>query len=386
MAQKAGQIVARGERRWLVRVFLGRDLRTRRRRYHNRTVRGTLRVAQRYLNSRLRERERQREYEGNKILCNEYLDRWLQMAVEPKLRAKSYRDYEALLRRYVRRAIGEHELRCIRPLDLQSVYQDMHNRGLSPRTIRYTHAVMRAALNQAVKWRLLPENPASGVVLPRPVRSEMRVMTVEEVQRFLRYALTTRYGVALAVAVTTGMRPSEYLGLRWTDIDWNAGTATVSRTLEKAAGGWSFAATKRERSRRVVKLQNWLVDLLRRTYLSQPAGSPSGSAGDGQIFRTNAGEPVNSDYLARQFKGILLRAGLPTMRLYDLRHTAATLALAAGVPAKVVSEQLGHATSAVTLDVYSHVLPHMQAGAARRVEVLLFPHGTRCADPVAAGT
>jgi integrase len=343
-------------------------------------------MAQRYLNSRLREHERERELEGTEILCTEYLDRWLQMAAKPTLRTKSYRDYEAMLRRYVRPTLGERVLRGITSLDLQSIYQDMHDRGLSPRTIRYTHAVVRAALNQAVKWRLLPESPATGVALPKSSRSEMRVMTAEEVRCFLQYALTTSYGVPFAVAVTTGMRPSEYLGLRWTDIDWNTGTATVSRTLQKGGGGWSFAATKRERSRRVVKLQTWVVDLLRRTQLTQSAGSPSGSAGAGQIFRTNAGEPINSDYLARQFKNILRRAGLPTMRLYDLRHTAATLALAAGVQPKVVSEQLGHASAAFTLDVYSHVLPHMQAGAARRVEALLFPQEQRCARPVDAGT
>lgn len=369
LARKQGQIIARGERRWLVRVYLGRDRQTRRRRYHNRTIRGPLGAAQRYLNARLREREQGRDLVSSELTLNEYLDRWLEMAARPKLRAKSYSDYESLLRLYIRPALGERMLRGVSPMEIQGVYQRMHERGLSSRAVRYTHAVLHAALEQAIKWRLLLQNAATGVELPKASRREMRVMTPEEARQFLRAAMKTKFGVLFALALTTGMRPSEYLALRCSDIDWQQGTATVSRTLEKRSG-WTFAETKRARSRRLVKLQSWVIRLLHRTYaFVSVAGTPNQTAA--QLFSTNSGEPVNSDYLARQFKGILHRAGIPSMRLYDLRHTAATLALAAGVPAKVVSEQLGHATSAFTLDVYSHVLPHMQSEAAKKVETLL---------------
>jgi integrase len=198
----------------------------------------------------------------------------------------------------------------------------------------------------------------------------MRVLTPEEARRFLEHALRTQYGTVFALALTTGMRPSEYLALRWSDIDWANETVTVARTLEKGSG-WKFAETKRARSRRQVKLQSWVVGLLR-LHQSQELrkGSP-GSIASAQIFTTVDGRPINSDYLARCFKEILRVIELPQMRLYDLRHTAATLALAAGVPPKVVSEQLGHANSAFTLDTYSHVLPHMQTEAAKRVEAVL---------------
>ena len=377
--------MARGDRRWLVRVYLGRDHQTRRRKYHNRTIRGGLRAAQRYLNSRLRERDQGREIEGAQITCNEYFDRWLQIAAQPKLRRKTYRDYEALLRRYIRPRLGERMLPGLTPLDIQGAYQGMRDRGLSARTIRYTHAVLHSALELALKWRLLLLNPAAGVQLPKQTRSEMRVMTPEEVRRFLRQALMTRHGVVFALAVTTGMRPSEYLALRWADINWGCGTVTVARTLEKGREGWQFAETKRARSRRVIKLQSWVVRLLRDLHDLQLVRSILSPAAAGQVFKTICGQPINSDYLARQFKRILRQAGLPAMRLYDLRHTAATLALSAGVPAKVVSEQLGHATSAFTLDVYSHVLPHMQEEAATRVESLLYPTRRRGSKSISAG-
>jgi integrase len=373
LARKLGQIVARSDRRWLVRVYLGRDHQSRRRKYHNRTIRGGLRAAQGYLNNRLRERDLGREIEGAQITCNEYFDRWLQMAAKPKLRSKSYRDYEALLGRYIRPKLGGRMLPALTPLDIQGLYHGMHERGLSGRTIRYAHAVLHSALEQAVKWRLLLQNPSAGVELPKQARSEMRVMTPEEVRRFLQQALATRYGVVFAVAVTTGMRPSEYLALRWADINWNCGTVTVARTLEKGSGGWRFADTKRARSRRVIKLQNWVTGLLSRSHDLQLVRNTLSTAAAGQMFKTNSGQPINSDYLARQFKQILHQAGLPRMRLYDLRHTAATLALIAGVPAEVLSEQLGHASAAFTLDVYAHVLPHMQEEAATRVETLLYP-------------
>ena len=370
MARKLGQIIERGQERWLVRVSLGRDQTTGKRRYLNRTIKGSLRSAQRYLNSRLEEREQAREFPGANLTLSQYLDRWLALAARPRLRAKSYHDYQALLARHIRPTLGERRMRTLTPLDLQAVYHKMQDAGLSSRTVHYTHAVVHGALEQAIRWRLIPSNPSTGVALPKFTRPEIRVLAPEEARQFLRIALQTRYGTLLALALTSGLRPSEYLALRWSDINWLDETVTVARTLEKGSG-WRFAETKRARSRRRVKLQSWVADLLHRQCVIDRGVVSPDSIPVAQIFKLPGGRPINSDYLARQFKRLLAEAGFPPMRLYDLRHTAATLALAAGVSAKVVSEQLGHATSAFTLDVYSHVLPHMQTEAACRVEKLL---------------
>jgi len=159
------------------------------------------------------------------------------------------------------------------------------------------------------------------------------------------------------------------LALTWCDFDLERGTVSVSKTLQRQKGGWTFEDTKRERSRRVIKLQNWIVALLREFGItSKTTGAASGDL----IFTSNRGCPINeSKLVGRYFKPLLQAAGLPNIRLYDLRHTAATLALVAGVSPKVISEQLGHASVAFTLEVYSHVLPHMQDEAAMRVEALL---------------
>ena len=245
MARKTGQIVGRGRRRWLVRVFLGRDRETRQRRYHSRTVHGPVRQAQSYLNKVLRERDLGRRVEGVTVTLDEFLDRWLDTAAKPKLRDKSYESYESLLRRYIRPVLGQRILSAITPLDVQDAYQKMIDRGLSSRSVRYTHSVLRSAIRQAIRWRLLAQDPTDGAQLPRLRRREMRVLAAEQSRSFLSAVLKTHYGPVFAVALTTGMRPSEYLALKWQDIDWDRGTVSVVRTLEKSAGGWRFAETKR---------------------------------------------------------------------------------------------------------------------------------------------
>jgi integrase len=371
MARKVGQIIARGDRRWLIRIYLGRDHQTKKRNYHNRTIHGSMREAQAYLTRKLRERDLGRDLEGARITLNEYLDRWLEIAVKPRVRQKTCQDYDGILRRYIRPGLGDRVLVSLRPMEIQRTYHGMVERGLSARTVRYTHAVLRSALRQALRWRLLLENPVDGVKIPRQLTGEMRSLTVEQAQAFLTAALATRHGPVLAVALTTGMRPSEYLALKWQDLDWTRQTVSVVRSLRRFDGRWCFSDTKRSRSRRPIKLQSWIVALLRDLQTKAIVQDLYPEAHD-LVFRTQLGQPISADYLAKQFRSILDAAGVPRMRLYDLRHSAATIALAAGVSPKVVSEQLGHASTAFTLDTYAHVLPHMQDEAAARVEAMLF--------------
>ena len=375
MSRKVGQIIARGERSWLVRVYLGRDREKRKRTYHNRTIYGSLRQAQAYLTRRLNERDLSRGVEGLQVTVDEFLDHWLKTAVRLKVRSKTYSDYAAILRRYIRPAIGTRILASLSPLEIQAAYQVMIDRKLSARTVRYAHAVLRAAIRQAIRWQLLLNDPTQGVELPREQCREMSVLTTEQARSFLRTASHSPQACLFAVALTTGMRPSEYLALCWRDIDWDRGTISVIRTLHRNEGQWTFADTKRVRSRRVVKLQTWVLRLLvklRHENEEVTTERKSDSEFADLIFTTARGEPIDEECLVKKyFKPILRNAGLPDIRLYDLRHTSATLALTVGVPPKVVSEQLGHASAAFTLDTYSHVLPHMQEEAAAKMEAAL---------------
>jgi len=366
MARKVGQIIARGDRRWLIRVYLGRDQETNKRKYHNQTIHGPMREAQAYLTRRLRERDLGRDLEGAKITLNEYLDRWLKTAVKPRVREKTCQDYDGMLRRYIRPSLGETVLAAMRPMDVQTTYQKMIERALSARAVRYTHAVLRSAIRQALQWRLLLENPVDGVKIPQQARGEMRSFTVEQAQPFVKAALATSHGPALAVVLTTGMRPSEYLGLKWQDIDWARQTVSVVRSLRRVDGRWCFCDTKRSRSRRPVKLQRSIVALLRDLQTKASAHDLCPETHD-LVFKTSAGQPINADYLAKHFQ-INTR----------LRRVAANQALRSAplgghnrAGSRCAAEsclwQLGHASTA-----YAHVLPHMQDEAVARVEAMLF--------------
>ncbi len=260
---------------------------------------------------------------------------------------------------------------AMRPMDIQTTYQEMIERGLSARTVRYTHAVLRSAMRQALRWRLLLENPVDGVKIPQQLRGEMRSLTVEQAQAFLKAALATPHGPVLAVALTTGMRPSEYLALKWQDIDWTRQTVSVVRSVRRLDGRWCFSIPS---VREAVVRSNCSVGLLpffvicrrkrvRTICVQRPMTWSSERRRDSQSM------PIISRSSSDQYSTSPV---LPRIRLYDLRHSAATIALAAGVSPKVVSEQLGHASTAFTLDTYAHVLPHMQDEAAARVEAMLF--------------
>jgi integrase len=295
------------------------------------------------------------------------VDCWLDLCAKPRLRAKSSRITRGCYAATCVLRLGAKALAAISALDIQTLYRDLQVRSLSARSIRYTHAVLRSALNQAIRWSFILANLADSVDLPRQERRQIGVLTVEQARTFVRAIAGHQYWHLFAIALTTGMRPSEYLGLTWNDLDLDRGTVSVSHTLEWRKGGWQFAETKRSRSRRVVKLQAWVVALLRER---APQGQETRE--DPLVFRAPRGGPIReSRFVHDHFKPLLRSAALPAIRLYDLRHTAATISLIAGVSPKIISEQLGHASVAFTLDVYSHVLPHMQDAAAEKVEALL---------------
>jgi len=213
----------------------------------------------------------------------------------------------------------------------------------------------------------------------------MKVLSPEETRRFLAAAAEDIHGALFALAITSGLRPSEYLALLRTDIDFEKGQLSVNRSIEFLSQSerdssqpelrWRFRDTKKPRSRRTVKLVADVVSALSKHLELQDERKKSGGkrwTEFGLVFTNETGGPLDWYNLTRRhFQPILERAGLAKIRPYDLRHTAATLLLAAGISPKVVSEQLGHASVALTLDTYSHVLPHMQEEAAERVGELI---------------
>jgi integrase len=226
---------------------------------------------------------------------------------------------------------------------------------------------------------MLARNPAELVELPRQARKEMQALSPKEATEFLKAAAEDRWGVLFAFALATGMRPEEYLGLQWKDVDLERGVVTIKRALvwRSTGGGWYFGEPKTARSRRSIPLPLSTLRALsehRRKQAAERLKAGTSYQQHDLVFATPEGGPLAPRNLKRRhFRPILERAKLPAdFRLYDLRHTCATLLLAAGEHPKVVSERLGHASITLTLDVYSHVLPTMQEAASQKLEKLLY--------------
>jgi integrase len=364
------------------------------RRYHNKTVRGRKKDAQAYLNKTLRQIDTGEFNEPSREPLNTYLDRWLETAARPRVRSRTFADYQGDLARYVRPEIGTIPLGQLTPLQIQAVYSKMmapkpDGLGLSARTVRKVHAPLRSALKQAVKWRLIPTNPAEAVDLPKQNdngdgadrEDAMRALSKEEANRFLEAARSDRWYPYWLLLLTSGLRPGEALGLKWSDLEEPNDTQTayrvrVRRTVVRIRGKeWTFGKPKTKLGARAVALPSITVEALKehrkRQAAEKLAAEPDTYTDHDLIFATSSGAPLaQTDLRRRHFLPILERAGLPKIRVYDLRHTAATLLLAAGEHPKVVSERLGHATITLTLDTYSHVLPDMQEPAAEKLEAM----------------
>jgi integrase len=375
----AGQIIKRGDRTWLVRIFLGRDANGKQK-FHHKTIHGTKRDADRYLTAARREMDLGVFIEPSAISLDEYLNRWLRDAARPRVSRRTADGYAGLLERYIRQPLGHKRLDKLQPLDIQTVYGKMQARGLSARIVRHAHSALHNALKQAVKWGLLSRNPSDLVELPKVPHKERRVLSPDEAQEFLKAAAIMPHGLIFEFALLTGMRPEEYLALQWADVDLQRGTAQVRRALVRHKKSWSFEEPKTARSRRTVFLPAPLLQKLashkrKQSEIRLKLGSVW-QAFD-LVFCSEEGTPVSIPNITyRYFRPILTKAKLPRIRLYDLRHSCATLLLIAEENPKVVSERLGHSTIVLTLDTYSHVLPTMQQQATARLEKLLYNEGS----------
>jgi integrase len=375
-ARRVGQIIPRGENKWLVRVPLGQDESTGKRATYNKTVRGTKKDADKFLTGVLRQIDLGEFVEPSTITVNGFLDKWLD-TMGSRVTAQTLRSYRYLAANHIRPVIGSRKMSSIHAWDIQQVYAEVEKKDLSACTVRHVYNVLTGAFSQAVKWRMLKSNPVKLAELPKETRKEMRPFWPEEAARFLKAAESNGFYALFALALTSGMRPSEYLGLKWEDVDIERGVVTVKRTMQsKIGGGWEFGDTKTPTSKRSIPLPQSTIKALgdhRRKQLEERMRRGHLYRNHDLVFANSDGDPITLDRVRRQFQAVLKAAGLPaTIRVYDLRHTCATLLLAAGENPKVISERLGHSSVKMTLDVYSHVLPTMQQGAAEKLEKACF--------------
>jgi integrase len=311
-------------------------------------------------------------FDADNLKLGEYLGRWLADSVRDTVRPTTFERYEQIVRLHIRPVLGKVKLKSLTSAHVRGLYREKLDAGLSPRTVQYVHSTLHKALKQAIADGLIPRNATEAVKPPQIRREEMRPLTAEQVKVLFEAAKSDRLEALYILAVTTGLRQGELLGLKWDDIDHVVRTLQVKRTLTTAKGGPVLSAPKTKGSRRTVRLSQTALEALR-SHLERQLGEID-QAGDlwrenGLIFASESGSPLSRQHVtAHRFKPLLKRAGLPEIRFHDLRHTCATLLLSKNVNPKVVSEMLGHASIAITLDTYSHVLPTMQESATKAME------------------
>ena len=307
--------------------------------------------------------------EAHRLTVADYLDQWL--AGKRALRDTTRRAYETHIKLYLRPHLGSQRLVDLRPHHIDRMYAailgDAERGELKPSTLRRIHATLRSALNTAVKRRLIPWNPALHVELPQDEAYTITVWTPEQVGHFLDTSAGDRLYALYHLVAFTGLRRGEVAGLRWCDVDLDVGYLRVAQQLILLDDQVRFVPPKTRSGVRTVSLDAATVEVLRAHRDSQQAERDEWADGYRDLdlaFAWEDGSPLTPDHIYRRFQRLTRDAGLPPIRLHDLRHTSASLALAAGVPMKVVSDRLGHSSTTITADLYTHVVPAVAREAA----------------------
>jgi integrase len=367
-----GHITKRGDS-WTAIVDLPADPATGKRRQKRVTAR-TKREVELQVAELIHKAESGGFTDAGKVTVREFFDRWLESAA-PTLRPSTARRYRDVARLHIVGVIGNLKLAKLSAADIQRLYADRLAAGLSPTSVHHVHAILHRALDQAVRWGLLLRNVTEAVDPPRRAETEMRTWDAPQVARVLAAAHDDDLEALWRLALLTGMRREELLGLRWGDVDLDAGALSVRRTLSRGSTSRLEAGEPKTASgKRRVSLPGSVVESLKRHRIQQFEHRLAASvAYDDRdlVFARETGGPIHPNTLARRFAALVARAGVPAIRFHDLRHTCASLLLAEGVHPKVVQERLGHATIAETLDRYSHVAPDMQRHAADRLDAAI---------------
>lgn len=369
------------------------DPETGKRRQRWRSGFATKREAQAELASILTKLNNQSYVLPSRVTVGEWLGTWL--AGHHNIRPSTRAAYEVMVRVHAIPHIGGIKLQALTPGHLNALYAELLAHGgmqrkgvqrrgrpettgkpLSPRTVHYVHSTIHTALRAAVKQGILSRNVAELADPPKSVKREMATWTGAELLQFLTFVEGERLAVAYRVLAMTGLRRGELLGVRWQDVDLDAGTLAVRQTVTSVGTAILFSTPKTDRGTRMIDLDPRDAEALRQHRAAQLAermelglGRPEPSA---LVFAQPDGAPLNPGLFSDRFNRLVKAAGLPPIRVHDLRHSHASLGLASGVPAKVMANRLGHSSVSITLDTYSHVLPQQSKEAASRIADLVF--------------
>jgi integrase len=376
-----GSIRQRSKGSWTITFDAGRDANGRRRQ-KSITVRGTKREAERELARLLNEVNSGTFIEPAKATVASYLERWL-TSIEPSLQPRTFEVYRHFVRSHLIPHLGQIRLDQLTPLQIEEFKARALTSGrkdggpLSNQSVYHLLSKLSQALEQAVAWGLLRSNPVARVKLPPPNNKERKALTVAEVEKLLAVSQPTPWHPLVVLALATGARRGELLGLTWADVNLDTGAITVCRSLEHTkAHGRRFKDPKTKAGRRRLILPPFALEVLREHRRSQFARRQLlGEAYEDQgvIIAADDGHTYQPNYISRKVKQLLQKAGLDDRCLHALRHTCGSLLAKEGCGVKTLQAQLGHASAMTTLNRYAHLLGGEQEHAAARLEAVLKP-------------
>ena len=370
-----GSIRKKGEEYYQIQIYTGKGPDGKQRRYFE-PFRGPIKAAQVRLRELLTTLDKGIPLPSGKMTVGQHFDQWLNGYVKTNCSTRTIEGYQSIVDNHLGPTFGSLELKKLTPAVIQAYYGRTVEK-LTHRTVHHQHRVLSQSLKYAVRQGYLGRNPCDLVDPPRPVKKTMRTLTPAEVVNLLEVAQDSYFYPIIYTAVSSGLRQAELCGLRWRDLDLDLHSISVNQTLYKRAGKTVFKEPKSERSRRRVRMTPKLAAFLKEYKASREVFSLTFGkvlSLDSLVFTSITGEPLNPSVLTHNFQRLALKAGVKGVRFHDLRHTFASLMFLRGAKPKVISEALGHASVAFTMDVYSHIIEGMQQDAMALLDGIL-PEG-----------
>tara|TARA_R110000824_G_C15232376_1_gene678766 strand:+ start:11450 stop:12589 length:1140 start_codon:yes stop_codon:yes gene_type:complete len=367
-----GSITPRGKNTWRLR-YNGSPTPEGKRTILSETIHGAKKEAETLLRERLSSIESGTYVARKRETLAQFMESWLSRYASLNTTPRTMVGYKEKTKNYIIPCLGGNRIQSLTPRHIQDLHSYMREKGLSNQTITHAHRVLSEALKHAVAWKILPSNPAGSVKAPRPEQREVAVWDFEQMQTFIETSKFSQFHDAFMLAIFTGMRRSEITGLRWEGVDFTTSTLRVTGTLQRITGhGLLPGSPKTKTSRRAISVWQNTVDILhsiRGKQLSLHADLDDLYQNkNGYVITDDLGRPIDPNRLTREFARLVKQAGLPHANFHSLRHCHASLLLADGASIKTISERLGHSKPSMTLDVYSHLLPTIQAQAAQSLE------------------
>ena len=374
-----GSIDQRSPGTWTIRVELSPDPVTGKRKQKRVTYRGTKKDAEKRLSEMLHQMDTGSFVNPAKMTVRDFLHQWLSDYVETGVRATTKEGYQTIVEKHLIPGLGSIVLSQLQPAHIQAYYakalKEGHRGsggGLAARTVLHHHRVISEALNHAVKWGMVARNVALAVDPPRPVSKEMQILDDDGIGQLLEAARNTLYYTLIHLAVFTGLRRSELLGLRWRDLDFEGSTLHVTQALHCLPGGHIvFQEPKTSRSKRTVTLSPAPLLVLkahRERVEAERATLELPLIGDDLVFSEPSGKPMLPNSVTHAFGRIVQKAELGRIRFHDLRHTHVSRLIRQGVYSKEIADRIGHSTISTTMDIYGHLMAESQREAASKFE------------------